>query len=218
MTMRSSRSSYSNVACPLALRNSLLPPVTANTTSSASIRPTPCASISAPSRSSEKVATTLHSRRASALGPGELVVVHTPSKRPSSVSSDSSYIGPEKVYTSPMEGPSSPRSSSCSSSSVTTTVKVSWPPAAVSSNVDNPTRAAIDPMKSALLGTVLPFPLLAVVCAQEGGNHDTRGGSMHPLQRAFGHGLYKGVLPVFTELPRRVILGNLYSADRIFMR
>src|SRR5215211_322029 len=157
MTIASSRSSYSKVACPLALRNSLLPPVTANTTSSASIRPTPCASISAPSRSSAKVAVTLHSRRASWLGPAELVVVHTPSKRPSSVSSDSSYKGPEKVYTSPMEGPSSPRSSSCSSSRVATTVKVSWPPAAVSTNMDNPTRTAIDPMRSALLGTVLPF-------------------------------------------------------------
>src|SRR5215203_2699374 len=188
MTIASSRSSYSKVACPLALRNSLLPPVTANTTSSASIRPTPCASISAPSRSSEKVATTLHSRRASALGPGELVVVHTPSKRPSSVSSDSSYKGPEKMYTSPMEGPSSPRSSSCSSSSVATTVKVSWPPAAVSSKVDNPTRTAIDPMRSALLGTVLPFPVFVAVCALEGGKYDTKRGSVQPLQKVFGLG------------------------------
>jgi hypothetical protein len=109
--MRSSRSSYSKVACPLAVRNSPVPPFTANITSSASIRPTPCASISAPSRSSTNVEVTLHSRRVSALSPGELVVVHTPSKRPSSVSSDSSNKGPEKAYRSPTEGPSSPGSS-----------------------------------------------------------------------------------------------------------
>jgi hypothetical protein len=70
--MRFSRSSYSKSACPLAVRNSPVPPFTANTTSSASIRPTPCASISAPSRSSTNVEVTLHSRRASALSPGEL--------------------------------------------------------------------------------------------------------------------------------------------------
>jgi hypothetical protein len=109
--MRSSRSSYSKVACPLAVRNSPVPPFTANITSSASIRPTPCASISAPSRSSTNVEVTLHSRRVSALSPGELVVVHTPSKRPSSVSSDPSNKGPEKAYRSPTEGPSSPGSS-----------------------------------------------------------------------------------------------------------
>src|SRR5215207_7016410 len=136
MTIASSRSSYSKLACPLALRNSPVPPFTANTTSSASIRPTPCASISAPSHSSTNVAVTLHSRRASSLGPGELVVVHSPSKRPSSVSSDSSYKGPEKAYRSPTDVPSSPRSSSCSSSSTATTVKVSSPPV-VSPNVNN---------------------------------------------------------------------------------
>jgi hypothetical protein len=39
-----------------------------------------------------------------------------------------------------------------------------------------------------------------------------------PFKGLLDYGLYKGVLPVFTELPRRVILGNLYSAGRILMR